>query len=100
VLAVGYAPHWLRAEALDLAKRLRALASRMTMDSPIEDAATMLEDLTRPAPLVQVGDRVVFSWMSGQELLLEGERYFLMNESDLLAVVSPTATAGGLAHAG
>jgi len=38
-------------------------------------------------PTVKVGDSVIFSWTSGQELQIEGERYFLMRESDILAVL-------------
>src|SRR5688500_17103432 len=35
---------------------------------------------------VKVGDLVVFSHLSGQELTVDGERFLLMRESDLLAV--------------
>lgn len=38
-------------------------------------------------PGVKVGDTVVFSWQSGQELREDGERYLLMRESDILAVL-------------
>lgn len=38
---------------------------------------------------VKVGDRVLFSWMAGQEVIEDatGERLLLMREEDLLAVV-------------
>lgn len=36
---------------------------------------------------VKVGDTVLFSWTSGQEIQIEDERYFLMRESDVLAVL-------------
>ena len=36
---------------------------------------------------VKVGDTVAFSWTSGQELLIDDERFFLMRESDILAVL-------------
>ena len=36
---------------------------------------------------VKVGDTVLFSWTSGQEVLIDDERYFLMRESDVLAVL-------------
>ena len=38
-------------------------------------------------PDVKVGDTVLFSWQSGQEIYIEDERYFLMRESDILAVL-------------
>lgn len=38
---------------------------------------------------VEVGETVTFSWQVGQEIRLEeeNERYFLMREDDILAVV-------------
>jgi co-chaperonin GroES (HSP10) len=36
---------------------------------------------------VKVGDTVAFSWQSGQEVFVEDERYFLMREADILAIV-------------
>lgn len=40
-------------------------------------------------PSVKPGDTVIFSWQSGQELYDETahERYFMIRESDLLAVL-------------
>jgi chaperonin GroES len=38
-------------------------------------------------PAVKPGDTVVFSWTSGQELLIDDQRYLLMRESDVLAVL-------------
>jgi chaperonin GroES len=38
-------------------------------------------------PSVKVGDVVVFSWTSGQEIAVDGDKYLLMRESDLLAVL-------------
>lgn len=40
-------------------------------------------------PPLHVGDAVVFSWMGGQEIRLEddGERYLILREDDLLAVI-------------
>lgn len=51
-------------------------------------ARDLLRDLVRREPSVKVGDTVLFSWASGQEILLnDGEdRYLLMRESDLIAV--------------
>jgi chaperonin GroES len=36
---------------------------------------------------VKVGDRVLFSSYSGQEITIEGKEYLLMTEDDVLAVV-------------
>lgn len=38
-------------------------------------------------PSVKAGDTVLFSWTSGQEVRVDGERYLLMREADLLAVL-------------
>jgi co-chaperonin GroES (HSP10) len=40
-----------------------------------------------PPSAVAVGDVVLFSWQAGQELLLSGERYIMLHQDDLLAVV-------------
>ncbi len=36
---------------------------------------------------VQVGDKVIFGKFSGSEVKLEGEKYLLVRESDILAIV-------------
>ena len=36
---------------------------------------------------VKAGDTVLFSWNVGQEVFLDDERYLLMRESDILAVL-------------
>ena len=38
---------------------------------------------------VKVGDTVIFPLEAGQELTVDGERFLLMKETDLLAVVEP-----------
>jgi co-chaperonin GroES (HSP10) len=43
-----------------------------------------------PPSAVAVGDVVLFSWQAGQELLLSGERYIMLHQDDLLAVVEET----------
>lgn len=43
-------------------------------------------DLSRPCE-VQPGDYVVFSWADGQEVFIDDDRYILMRESDIKAVV-------------
>ncbi len=80
VVAVGSAPHPKRDEALAMAE---ALAGEM------DPLAQLLRDLVNHEPQVHVGDYVVFSWTAGQEIWVEDgeERYLLMRESDILAVV-------------
>lgn len=85
VVAVGPCPHPLKHEASTLAERLE----RCYDDEIITDAANMLRDVTRREPSVKVGDDVIFSWTSGQELFVDDERYLLMREGDILAVVEP-----------
>ena len=78
VVAVGPCEHPLRQAVADLADWLSAHHSA--------EAAELVQSLVRPNPLVQVGDFVLFSWASGQEILIDDERYLLMRESDILAV--------------
>lgn len=47
---------------------------------------TCEQDVLRPCE-VQPGDYVVFSWSDGQEVFVDGERFLLMRESDIKAVV-------------
>jgi len=46
----------------------------------------VLDNGTKVAPEVKVGDRVIFSKYSGTEIKLEGEDYLILRESDILAV--------------
>lgn len=80
VVAVGGSRHPRKDEAFALADSVEPLAP---------DAAQLLRELTGREPEVRVGDAVVFSWQVGQELWInDGEqRYLLMRESDILAVV-------------
>ena len=41
-----------------------------------------------PDPL-QVGDCVTFSWASGQQITVDGDRFLIMAASDVLAVLDP-----------
>lgn len=38
-------------------------------------------------PDLQIGDHVVFSWASGQDVIVDQERYLVMREADVLAVI-------------
>ncbi len=46
-----------------------------------------LEDGTLHKPQVKVGDRVLFSKYSGNEIKLDGEEHLIMREDDILAVI-------------
>jgi chaperonin GroES len=48
----------------------------------------ILDNGSRQAVDVQVGDKVLFAKYSGTEVKLEGEAYLLLSEKDLLGVVS------------
>lgn len=43
-----------------------------------------LVDHTDP---LHVGDRVTFSWASGQQITADGEKYLIMRDKDVLAVL-------------
>lgn len=89
VVAVGLCPHPLKHEAKALADKLvfRGNQEWKPRDDLLCDAAAMLEDVTRREPSVRVGDDVIFSWTSGQEIFVDEDRYLLMREGDILAVV-------------
>ena len=38
-------------------------------------------------PDITVGTRVIFSWASGQDIEIDGERYIVMREADVLAAL-------------
>lgn len=82
VVAVGASKHPRKDEAF-------ALADELGCPGPVEErAAQLLRELTGREPDVAVGDRVVFGLSAGQEIRIDETRYFLMNETDLLAVLS------------
>jgi chaperonin GroES len=88
VVAVGQPVHPRKQEAEAMAERLCAAFVDVHMDDPVIGAAAdLLVELVRREPVVKVGDFVMFSWQSGQELTVDGERYLLMPEDDLLAVL-------------
>ena len=48
----------------------------------------LLDDGTRAAFTVSKGDKVLFSSYAGTEIKLDGEELMLMDESDILAILS------------
>ncbi|MBM4002441.1 MAG: co-chaperone GroES [Planctomycetes bacterium] len=47
----------------------------------------LLKNGTRVRPLVQEGDRVVFSSWSGAEVVVDDQPLLIMNEEDILAIL-------------
>lgn len=91
VVAVGASKHPRKDEAFAMADQVDIYAQ--IGETPVRRtaflaAAQLLRDLTGREPEVSVGDRVVFGLSAGQEIRIDETRYFLMNETDLLAVVS------------
>jgi chaperonin GroES len=79
VVAVGPCEHPLKGDAEELAEFFQHRG--------FEEESERIRLLVAKEPLVKVGDYVVFSWQSGQELWVEDERLLIMRESDVLAVV-------------
>jgi chaperonin GroES len=46
----------------------------------------VLDNGTKVAPEIKVGDRVIYSKYSGSEIKIEGDDYLIIRESDILAV--------------
>jgi len=96
VIAVGSMPHPRQQEAEDLALMLGLDDCHDPACNRMECRAGMLlRELVNHQPQVQVGDYVVFSWTAGQEIWVEDceERYLLLRESDILAVVDGLESA-------
>jgi co-chaperonin GroES (HSP10) len=96
VVAVGASVHPRKAEATDLAMDLfQGSDVEMNFIGPLHQtmrkAAQLLRDLTAKTPEVAVGDAVIFSWSAGHEIWVNDgdERYLLLREADILAVIEP-----------
>lgn len=94
VVAVGPCAHPLQAEAEEVAQELaeRVGYGKHPYDDWMEQlpdvrAIKLLRRATSRTPQVKVGDYVVFSWTSGQEITIEDERYLMMREDDIMAVI-------------
>jgi co-chaperonin GroES (HSP10) len=86
VVAVGSPRHPLADEAEEIIAHVSATADN---DDWLGRATTLIRSLVCREPCVKVGDTVLFSWASGQEITVDDgkETYLLMRESDLLAVL-------------
>ena len=95
VIAVG-TPRHPRAD--DVEGVLQGLSFYIDQGVPgagaMVDAANLLRDLVAVEPTVKVGDYVVFSWASGQDLWIDDTagRCLVLREKDLLAVVGEGVT--------
>ena len=69
----------LEPNQVDLPQRTTAEHIRWALDHPI-DSAPLKE-------LVKAGDKVIFSKYSGTEVEIEDEKYVIVKQSDILAVV-------------
>lgn len=88
VIAVGPCAHPLKQEAEEMAAWLTECSDPNCERGRCRASRLML-DLVRKEPAVKPGDYVVFSWTGGQEIWVENgeERYLMMTENDILAVV-------------
>lgn len=84
VVAVGTPAHPMKAEAHVLADRLAGYLTAQGAEDSI-----LIRTLVAREPCVKEGDTVLFSWAAGQELIDHDadERYLLLKEDDLIAVV-------------
>lgn len=97
VVAVGQPRHPLREVAVDLATRLER-STAYWPDGLVKDAAQLLRDLTGREPAVKPGDDVLFAAQSGQDVTIAENRYIILREHELLAVINgvgSTASAEG-----
>ena len=53
-----------------------------------------LDNGTKLAMDVKVGDRIIYSKYSGSEIKLEGTEYLIISEKDVLAIVDERVPAG------
>ena len=86
VVAVGRPRHPLREKAHAASKFLHEL-SVTPRPMELRQISDLLEALARREPCVKKGDDVLFSYTAGQALTIDDERYLLMREDDLLAVL-------------
>lgn len=68
----------------DLRSYLRHQRSRGVV--PVDELLALPAEYPDP---VQLGDRVVFSWASGQQITIDGEKFLIMPARDVLAVLDP-----------
>lgn len=86
VVAVGDGPHYLQ---MAVEKALKAAADAVEGFQPevYDRVANLVDEYVAPDHSVRVGDRVIFSPESGEEVICERSLYVFMKETDILAVV-------------
>src|SRR3990167_11404581 len=55
----------------------------------------ILDNGTRVAMEVKVGDRILFGKYAGSEIKLDGEEYLIMREDDILGILTGVAEPAG-----
>ena len=55
----------------------------------------ILDNGTRVAMEVKVGDRILFGKYAGSEIKLDGEEYLIMREDDILGILTVVAEPAG-----
>ena len=75
---------------------MQQLSRSLNQDTiPIDAVTRLAHQIQRlpdecPDPL-RVGDHVTFSWASGQQMTIDGERYLIMHAKDVLAILDEVA---------
>lgn len=91
VIAVGTCAHPLKAEAEEWARGIQDIydAGDEDSDGLGRQAAEFVRSLVAKEPVVKAGDTVIFPWTAGREVQIDdtGDRYLIMREADLLAVL-------------
>lgn len=83
VVAIGDGPEFLR-RAVDGV--LNTVSDR-SENKYVQEMVEQVRDTTRFEHLVTVGDRVLFSPSSGEEVIFEKDVFVVMREDDILAVI-------------
>jgi len=66
------------------AKRYQAAADKGTV---MALGSTVFKDYGENPDLVVVGDRVYYAKYAGKEVIEDGEKYILVNDEDILAII-------------
>ena len=77
----------VRAYVLRVLRLMTAEYDESSVFVDLEGLASKIEALPRDCPdPIKVGDRCTFSWASGQQITVDGDRFLIMRASDVLAV--------------
>ena len=77
----------VRAYVLRVLREIRTTAGVSSVYVDLDGLVADIDALPRDCPdPIKVGDRCTFSWASGQQISVDGERFLIMRASDVLAV--------------